>query len=376
MLVQSDNLPVNSELDIAALSRLFSNTTNSYKFIFFLSYLDILKRREFQATEPISFRELIVEMLANTWYPHTYFKLSFGLQDLITAKLDSLKLDISEPILKFKDTDKRLLRATISKQALDESLMRYVPFRTLRPFFEEELRGVADYKVDATIARLAIEPFAEKRPLYSFTNHQNAIIPHPLWTQYFKLHFAVIRGWVAWHWLEYMQRCNQAVPAISAKLFPPQERDTLKAQTEYWKLVLKHGEVKCIYTEASLTEGRISLDHFLPWSFVAHDQLWNLIPTLPEVNSAKSNNLPSAGYFDRFVTLQHLGLVTSNKHTSERKWMKYVEPFIADLKVGELNDLLNYDKLKRAYEAMLKPQLELAKNLGFSPNWRYRYAQQ
>lgn len=375
MSVQSTNLPFNSLLDVAALSRLFLNTTNSYKFIFFLSYLDILKRREFKA-DPISFRELIVEMLANTWYPHTYFKLSFGLQDLLTAKLDSLKLDISEPILRFKDTDKRLLRATISNQVLDESLMRYVPFRTLRPYFEEELRGVADYKVDATIARLATERFSERTPLYSFTTLQNAIIPHPLWTAYFKMHFAVVRGWTAWHWLEYMQRCNPAVPAISAKLFPPQERDTLKTQTQYWKLVLKHGEARCIYTDVLLSGDRISLDHFLPWSFVAHDQLWNLIPTRPEVNSAKSNSLPAVSYFDRFIALQHFGLVISNEYADERKWVKYVEPFVADLKVGELNDLLNYEKLKRAYEAMLKPQLELAKTLGFTPNWRFRQTRQ
>jgi hypothetical protein len=374
--VQSTTLPFNSELDIAALSRLFTNTTSSYKFVFFLSYLDILKRREFKATEPISFREMTVEMLANSWYPHTYFKLSFGSQDLITAKLDLLKLDISEPILKFKDTDKKLLRITINNQTLDESLLRYVPFRMLRPFFEEELKGVTDYKVDSTIARLSIEYLAKRKPLYSFTPLQDAVIPHPIWVEYFKMHFAIIRCWAAWHWLEYMQRCNQAAPAISAKLFPPQERDSLKAQTEYWKLVIKHSEVKCIYSDVSLSANRLSLDHFLPWSFVVHDQLWNLIPTLPEVNSAKSNSIPASSYLHRFIELQHLGLTISSKLVGERKWEKLVEPFLADLRVGDLNDLLNYDKLKHAFEATLKPQLELAKTLGFQPNWRYKHTQQ
>jgi hypothetical protein len=373
--VQSTTLPSVFGLNIAALTRLFAKTTNSYKFVFFLSYLDILKRKEFNTMEPISFRELMVEMLANTWYPHTYFKLSFGLQDLITTKLDLLKLDIGEPILKFKDTDKKLLRTTINNQVLDDSLMRYVPFRTLRPFFEEELKGVVDYKVDSTIAELSIKHFTERKPLYSFTNRGDAIIPNPLWTNYFKLHFSIIRSWTAWHWLEYMQSCNQAVPAISAKLFPPQERDSLKTQAEYWKLVIKHSAVKCIYSGENLNADRISLDHFVPWSFVAHDLLWNVIPTLPEVNSAKSNCLPANSYFDRFVALQHLGLTISNKHAGEQKWEKYVEPFLADLRVGKLNDLLDYGILKSAYEATLKPQLELAKTLGFPPNWNYRPTQ-
>jgi len=40
--------PFSLDLDVAALSRLFSNTTNSYKFLFFLSLLDILKRNRFE----------------------------------------------------------------------------------------------------------------------------------------------------------------------------------------------------------------------------------------------------------------------------------------------------------------------------------------
>jgi hypothetical protein len=92
-------LPHSFELDVAALSRLFDDKATSYKFIFFLSYLDILRRRDFSADEPISFRDLTVEMLANSWYPHTYFKLSFGLQDKIASKLDSLNLEISQPLL-------------------------------------------------------------------------------------------------------------------------------------------------------------------------------------------------------------------------------------------------------------------------------------
>jgi hypothetical protein len=43
--------------------------------------------------------------------------------------------------------------------------------------------------------------------------------------------------------------------------------------------------------------------------------------------------------------------------------------------VGKLNDLLDYGILKSAYEATLKPQLELAKTLGFPPNWNYRPTQ-
>lgn len=67
----SPKLPTSEDVDVSALSRLFADTTNSYKFVFFISILDILKRRSFDVSQPITFQELVVEMLANAWYPHT-----------------------------------------------------------------------------------------------------------------------------------------------------------------------------------------------------------------------------------------------------------------------------------------------------------------
>jgi HNH endonuclease len=37
-----------------------------------------------------------------------------------------------------------------------------------------------------------------------------------------------------------------------------------------------------------------SIDHFLPWSFVAHDLLWNLTPVFGTTNSKKGDALPNA----------------------------------------------------------------------------------
>jgi hypothetical protein len=47
-------------------------------------------------------------MLANAWFPHTYFKLSFGRQDKIAQQLDALTLVVEDPIIQFKDSEKTL----------------------------------------------------------------------------------------------------------------------------------------------------------------------------------------------------------------------------------------------------------------------------
>jgi len=105
-MASTQELPQSDQVNVSVLCQFFDNTTNSYKYLFFLSLLDIIKRRQFDTLSPITFKEVIVDMLANAWYPHNYFKLFFGTQDQIANKLDTLDLVINEPILKFRDTDK------------------------------------------------------------------------------------------------------------------------------------------------------------------------------------------------------------------------------------------------------------------------------
>lgn len=374
----TQELPQSERVNVSVLTQIFNNTTNSYKYLFFLSLLDILKRRHFDIS-PISFEKIIIEMLANAWYPHTYFKLSFGTQDQLANKLDSLDLEVTEPILKFRDTDKNLLINIIQAQNLDDIIAfigKYVPFRLIRPFFAQETRGLLDAKVNQTIIHLANNQFEVTKPIYYFNSQYlkdcTGIVLHQGWVEYIAENYSIVRGWIFWEWLGYMQKCNPSVPAVSNKLFPPQQRESLANQTKFWKLILKHTEVRCIYSNLLLTTDNISLDHYLPWSLVAHDQLWNLIPTFPEVNSAKSNNLPSSIYFSAFVAMQHRGLTISHENIKSNIWNKYIESYIAELKITDQNDILNFEKLRNAYELIIMPQISLATTQGFTPNWFYK----
>ncbi len=61
-MIDTDYLPPSEHLNISALTRFFRNTTNSYKYILFLSLLDILKRNQFHISSPISFEDIKIEM--------------------------------------------------------------------------------------------------------------------------------------------------------------------------------------------------------------------------------------------------------------------------------------------------------------------------
>lgn len=386
MIAPVGELPQSEEVNVSTLSRLFQKKTNSYKYLFFISLLDILKRRQFDIYSPISFREIIIEMLANAWYPHTYFKLSFGLQDKIANKLNSLALESTDTQLIFKDPDKKNLRRIISEQSIDDivaDLSRYVPFLLIRPFFEQELKSAKSGQKKRTnpgedeqrIIDFSESKFDIDKPLYRFDanllKNCSSLILHQSWISYIEKNYTIVYSWACWEWLKYMQQRNPNIPAVANKLFPPQERGSLSNQKSYWKLVLNHTNANCIYSGQALSSNKFSLDHYLPWSFVAHDQLWNLIPTLSEVNSSKSNNLPNPEYFAEFVRLQHLGISISNQFMGSTKWSNQIESYLTDLKINDINELMNLSVLLKAYESIFKPLMSIARIQGFA-EWKYR----
>ncbi|MCL6433944.1 MAG: hypothetical protein K6T90_06930 [Leptolyngbyaceae cyanobacterium HOT.MB2.61] len=364
-------LPDSESLDIATFSRLLDDTTNSYKFLFFLSLLDILSSRLFSVASPIGLKDLAVEMLVNAWYPHSVFRLSFGLQDMVAEKLDSLELNFDESLLKITEGNKTIVREAIQSKNIDDKLTRYVPFRLIRPFFRE-LRGLKDQQVNSEVKSAAEKFFESRKPFYKFNQDATAILIHPEWASYIQINYRIIRGWVSWGWLQYMQKRNPNTPAIANKLFPPRERESLRSQTSYWRTVIGNCKnLRCIYSNQILDLDDISLDHYLPWSFVAHDQLWNLIPVPKSVNSSKSDKIPSNDYFARFVWTQHRGITTFYEFGSKKLWNKYVEPYFADLGFSDEAKLLNYEQFKQQYELKVKPLIALAVGQGFEPDWKY-----
>jgi hypothetical protein len=366
----SPQLPSSTRnLDVPALSRLFADVTTSYKHLFFQGLIDLLVASRFQKSI-LRLDDVVVEMLRIGWYPHAFFRLSFGLQDRVSSILDALNVPREEG--KYVER----LRARIKEiepAGFRWKLLRYVPYRLLSPFLEEELKGVPDTKKDALIQRLVHDGFDDVRPLYRF-HDQGTIELHPDWLDYLKTNISIVQGWMHWERLRYLQQRNPSVPAISSKLASPPERLSMPKERAFWRTVLDHKPLHCIYTGELLDPSRFALDHFLPWSFVAHNQLWNLVPVAPEANSAKGDRIPSDKYLGQLIRIQHQGLVTVHSVVSKRTWTKLIEAYISDLRIGDVEDLLDLDMLSQGYKATVPPLMRLAESIGFSSGWSGREA--
>jgi hypothetical protein len=190
------------------------------------------------------------------------------------------------------------------------------------------------------------------------------------WFEYLQEHLYILTGFCFWHLLNYLQKNNPNVPNIAGKLFEPIERDLRQARV-FWQLAFDHlGSIRCIYSDQTMRKDTFSLDHFLPWRFVTHDLLWNIVPTPKNINSMKNDNLPDVDkYFDRFAQLQYEAFVVA---LNLRK-TKLIEDYILLFRNYNFSEATIYpfEQFRQTLYDTILPQIQIAKNMGFTSAWSY-----
>ncbi|MBR1495869.1 MAG: hypothetical protein IJ601_12600 [Acidaminococcaceae bacterium] len=195
----------------------------------------------------------------------------------------------------------------------------------------------------------------------------------PEWMEYLLQNQEILRGWIQYHMILYLQRRNPSVPGISDKLYPPQERKLEKVK-KYWKLLSTLAPIREIYGENRLAPDNISIDHFVPWSYVAHDEFWNLHPTTRAINSSKSNHLPRWEiYFPRFADLELLSYQMIWKYEAVRsEFRKCAREHLNNPEIRHrlYREGLDPDAFRQQLREVVYPIYLSAKTCGFS-SWEY-----
>ncbi len=296
------NLPNSDELDIQYLSHLFDNMSECYKLFWFQAIVNAV----IDGKERATYDELINQMVADAWYMVSEYKLNLGPKDTL-EELAHYAYKISG----FKSSEKRdkviaFLANSEDKDLISKkrTLTLNVPYRLQAPFMPG-FRGTA---WDGATADIAARINQHKRLLYYFNSIsglKSVIGFDERWMNYIKANQEIIKGWIQYNMILYLQRRNPSVPGIANKIYPPNERN-LERVKKYWKLIVTLRPTYDIYGNIELTTNDISIDHFVPWSYVAHDELWNLCPTTRSINSSKSNSLPDwRMYFNRLGEIEY-----------------------------------------------------------------------
>lgn len=363
-------LPKDKSTEINRLGNLFNNMSESYKIFWFKAIVKKIEEGKTSAT----FDDLINTMVGDAWYMVDEYRLNLGPSDtleklviLLSKKSELKSSEKPEKIIEFLENceNKEII-------SLKKVLTQNVPYRLLAPLFEKKTPGVWDSIKSPMNYINSQENLLYKIEESSGPLNRNIVI-NSNWSKYILKNLTVIKGWVDFNLITYLQKRNPSVPGIVNKINPPQKRNLEKVKT-YWKAVITAGEIRDIYTGKKLDINGLSIDHFVPWSYVAHDELWNLSPTSKSVNSSKNNNLPKWDVYFEFLAKQEY---ESYKLVNE---FDHVRELFEKCKKEHLNNTdilgklyrpkLELEAFSNELEVIIRPVYESAKNMGFS-EWRY-----
>lgn len=364
-------LPYSEELNIEYLGQLFRNTTECYKFFWFKAIVKKVTKGKLELT----YEELVDEMIADAWYMVTEYHLNLGPKDTLESLVTLIKQ--KNPELKSKEEKTVIidfLKNTEDKELISKkrALTYNVPYRLQSPFLEN-LKG-KDWNVGET--KLIEKINQENRLIYYFTalnGLATKIIIQKDWAEYIVKNQQIIWGWLEYNMILYTQKRNPNVPGIADKLYPPKERKLEKIKN-YWKLILSLEPIREIYGDEILTEQNISIDHFVPWSYVAHDEMWNLNPTTKSINSSKSNNLPDwETYFKKLAQQEYRSYQLMWKNDIVHKeFEKCAKEHINsdDIRYRVYRRGLEYPVFAEELKSIILPVYQSAQNCGFG-RWKY-----
>ena len=369
-------LPYSEELNIGYLSRLFDSTTNCYKFFWFQA---ILRKTDEKHTR-FSFDELINEMVADAWYMVTEYHLRLGPLG-ITDNLEEVVKYIHENY-GFRSSEKREAIINFLQTTSDKKIIKYksdltlnVPYRLQVPFYDEI---VIEKNMWGSSKRLLTDEInRQKRLIYYFSmvSGLGTVIDLDLtWAEYITKNKEILRAWTQLKLIQYLQNKNPSVPGIADKIEAPVARDIERVR-KYWKFIIQiDPTIRDIYGEVELADEKISVDHFVPWQYVAHDELWNLHPTTKPINSSKSNSLPSWNmYFTSLGELEYRAYELKNSNSLVEKEFNKIAPY--HLNNQEIRNQLYQEGLDKSafitrLEHIIRPVYESAQNMGFR-EWIY-----
>ena len=362
-------LPRDHHLDTIPLQRLFDNMSECYKLFWFRAIVDSVAAGK----TLLRFDEIVDDMIANAWYMVTEYKLNLGPADT----LEALVLEAQQKSGLKSNEKKSIVIETIRDlhdkdiQKKKQILTYNVPYRLQAPF----LKAFKGKSWDVGKQELADSINSHDGIIYKFgpiKGLDSTIAIDDSWADYIKQNYEIICGWIEYNLIVYLQRRNPNVPGISSKLSPPQERKLDKVK-RFWKAVIEVTPINDIYGANRIDKRDVSIDHFVPWSYVAHDEFWNLSPTTRSINSQKSNSLPDWDeYFPLLRELEFKAYAIAWEYPQiHREYSKCLKEHVNSPEVQQklYRQNISQNEFYRNLEEIMRPVYEAAQNLGFD-SWR------
>lgn len=306
-----------------------SKKTNTYKFALIKAILDNLYNAD--ANLVISFDDLFLKFAAVYWTLVTKHHLH---QQPVSEFYKGS--NIEQILYKFKD---------------DNSIPDDTPYQSLG----DELLGKLVKIVKRDCSKYVIGALYQdtNKLLYSFDKQAGFIKLNPLMYMFLCKRKSVIEKLNYYHFAKFLEKIesnSNHADGLLSKIDESAKRTNLSF---FLKILYEASEDRlCFYCEKELNLDKkdkngvilIDVDHFIPWSFIKDDRLWNMVLSCPDCNKKKSDKLPSHQALDRLKN-RNISLC----ECAEDQMKNYVE--------SKLTDIYDY-ALKNGYNEIWKCKLD------------------
>ena len=370
-------------LAVDRFARMLNDPTQCYKFY----WLDAIITLSHTSEEDFTFDVVFNEMICAVWVSVTKYHLRLGPMvkgeptNLLERAVHILEED---PLISLSARSQDILLAIKrNERKLKEcknALAKNVPYRLLSSFMDDvggnDRIWDAKEKIIDYIKNLNNEICLPYTIMQGRGFHKKVHIDSE-WRRFFEDNYSIIRSWIRLKKIQFLQDRNPGVPGILYKLDDDHKERKLIEARKLWQDVSEASRKPLldIYSGQVLQKNAFALDHFVPWSYVADDELWNLTPIDPVLNSSKGSNLPEWGrFFIPFAENQYNMYQTAFSVPLVRKQFDKCRD--DNLKSIWASDLLyiennTEEQFKTVLEKYLYPVYESAKLQGFK-QWDYR----
>jgi len=305
-----------NKLDIRSFMLMLKDPSYCYKFYWLEAIVNLISEDIRETT----FNEIIDEMICNAWYSVREFHIhlsGLGPNGEVRDGLERAVLKLSELSELPSNASKVEIKNAIRKynnelRQAKEQLTNMVPYRAMAGFFAsagvENIPWESTVKMRETISSFNYEVTALPYTLGANSKLGKEVTFHSDWIRMIQDYTVSILGWIQYEKVKWLQNNNPEVPGLVYKLLPMDEkmRKLGKVRT-LWEAVLSSQQISDVFTGKPVIPGNYDIDHFIPWSFVMNDELWNLMPMDSSLNSSKSNRLPQWDpFYRRFSENQYL----------------------------------------------------------------------
>jgi len=282
---------------IAIVNRALNQSvfTTTYKFAFFKSILDNLFNVELE-TNFLSFDKI------NFRFTEIYWNLSlkYGLKQMISyeGKISSVEKKIKDFYESNFTKSKISSEQTVISSVVEKSSL-------IIPFFESisESKKLEITKiVKKEMIKYVVGAFCSdtENQFYHFDKKNlDGIKLNPSVYKTFVKYKSVFEKQNYFEWIKYLEKANKEEDSykLAEKLDFSTKRTNLN---EYRKVLEDFGQEKCFYCGKLLQKdsSKTPVDHFIPWSFVKDDKMWNFVLACQNCNSSKNNKLPKKPFIN------------------------------------------------------------------------------